>query len=370
MAAYLPGSNQARELCSIIEGCRNRSLGIIAISTSQLLREVSRDQWDNLNYIYTLSVSERGIIYSGYAQTLPRFNQNLFRLVLEGIYKSPDETSARLWAELFDRADSSVSKILGPEDSSLSIPSIFHLLHEVAEYRKLLLKFLTELILITQLRIAGSIAIDDVEIALMLQRLVQDKSYRHELPTVPEDEAFSILNLGLPENTKIEDEKLFRRRAHRLLNILADFLKILPEELAIHGIVLLSDHPVKGGGFANIYRGKHTNADGDEVEVALKVLKISQDQSDDSRRLVLQKFAKEALVWQYLKHPNIVEFRGVDAATFPAPLMAMVSSWMSSGNVLNYVAENSPVSPYAITILDDIIQGLMYLHPENVIEHR
>jgi hypothetical protein len=91
MAAYLPGSNQvgtvcpgpynirtsgqARELCSIIEGCRNRSLGIIAISTSQLLREVSRDQWDNLNYIYTLSVSERGIIYSGYAQTLPRFNQ-------------------------------------------------------------------------------------------------------------------------------------------------------------------------------------------------------------------------------------------------------------------------------------------------------
>jgi hypothetical protein len=121
-------------------------------------------------------------------------------------------TSFRLWAELFDRADSSVSKILGPEDSSLSIPSIFHLLHEVAEYRKLLLKvfysaisylcsysiitqFLTELILITQLRIAGSIAIDDVEIALMLQRLVQDKSYRHELPTVPEDEAFSVLNL-------------------------------------------------------------------------------------------------------------------------------------------------------------------------------
>jgi serine/threonine protein kinase len=108
---------------------------------------------------------------------------------------------------------------------------------------------------------------------------------------------------------------------------------------------------VKYGGFANIYHGKYTNPDGDEVEVALKVLKIFQDQSDDDRRVLLQKFAKEALVWQYLKHPNIVEFRGVDATTFPAPTMAMVSSWMSQGNVLNYMAENSPVSRYAITLV-------------------
>ncbi|KAJ7827425.1 kinase-like domain-containing protein [Mycena leptocephala] len=208
----------------------------------------------------------------------------------------------------------------------------------------------------------------------MLQRLVQDKSYKHEIATVPEEEAFSVLNLthhilnrGLPENTKIEDEKLFRRRAHRLLNILADLLKILPEELSVHGVVLLSDRPVKYGGFADIYHGKYTNTEGQDVEVALKVLKIFQDQSDDGRHLLLQKFAKEALVWQYLKHPNIVKFHGVDVTTFPAPTMAMVSSWMSQGNVLNYMAGNSPVSRYSITLLDDIIQGLMYLHAENIV---
>lgn len=144
---------------------------------------------------------------------------------------------------------------------------------------------------------------------------------------------------------------MFRRRAHRLLNILADFLKILPEELAVHGVTLLSDRPVKYGGFADIYHGKYTNANGEEVEVALKVLKIFQDQSDEGRRLLLQKFAKEALVWQYLKHPNIVRFLGVDATTFAAPTMAMVSLWMAQGNALNYMAENSPVARYAITLV-------------------
>ncbi|KAJ7289835.1 kinase-like domain-containing protein, partial [Mycena rebaudengoi] len=140
---------------------------------------------------------------------------------------------------------------------------------------------------------------------------------------------------------------LFRRRVHRLLNILADFLKILPKELAIHGIVLLSDHPVKYGGFADIYHGQYTDSKGETFEVALK------------------KFAKEALVWHYLNHPNIVPFLGVDATTFPSPTMAMVSSWMSQGNVLNYMGENSPLN--SSRQLNDVTQGLMYLHSENIV---
>ncbi|KAJ6553268.1 kinase-like domain-containing protein [Mycena capillaripes] len=176
-----------------------------------------------------------------------------------------------------------------------------------------------------------------------------------------------ILDRDLPDTDAIEDKKVFKRRAHRLLTILADYLKILPEELAVHGVVLLSDRPVKYGGFADIYHGQYTNSSGEEVEVALKVLKIFQDQSDDARRLILQKFAKEALVWHYLKHTNVVPFLGVDAATFPSPTMAMVSTWMPQGSALNYMAENSPVFHYAISLLDDVIQGLMYLHSENIV---
>jgi hypothetical protein len=207
----------------------------------------------------------------------------------------------------------------------------------------------------------------------MLQTLIQHNSYKDELPNVPEEEALSVLNLthqvhsfqflnlhlncyqildrGLPENPKIQNEKLFRHRAQRLLNVLVHFLKIFPEELVVHGVELLNDRPVKYGGFSDIYHGRYTTYDGGGKDVALKVLKIFQDQSDGDRHLLLQKFAKEALVWHYLKHSNIVPFLGVDEMTFPAPTMAMVSSWMSEGSVLNYMAENSPVSRYAITLV-------------------
>ncbi|KAJ7208488.1 kinase-like domain-containing protein, partial [Mycena pura] len=160
-----------------------------------------------------------------------------------------------------------------------------------------------------------------------------------------------------------QDMDLFKRRAHRLLNILADVLEILPEAMVIHGITLLNAYPVKAGGFAHIYHGTYTNTDEEQVEVALKVLKISQarDQSDGDRRKILRKFAKEALVWHSLRHPNIVPLLGVDGTTFPGLTTAMVSPWMRQGSVLNYMTEHSPSSQYAITL------GLMYLHKENIV---
>ncbi|KAJ7795558.1 kinase-like domain-containing protein, partial [Mycena olivaceomarginata] len=102
------------------------------------------------------------------------------------------------------------------------------------------------------------------------------------------------------------------------------------------------------GGFADIYHGQYTNDKGEQVEVALKVLKIFHDQSDSDRRILHKKFAKEALSWNDLKHENIVPFLGVDSATFPGQTMAMVSQWMAHGSVLAYMIDNSPCFDYAI----------------------
>ncbi|KAJ7882624.1 kinase-like domain-containing protein, partial [Mycena olivaceomarginata] len=141
----------------------------------------------------------------------------------------------------------------------------------------------------------------------------------------------------------------------------------LPEELAVKEVVLLSEHPIKHGGFSNIYHGRYKNPDGEHQEVALKVLKIFEDQSDDRRNLLHDKFTKEALVWHYLRHKNIVKFIGVDSTTFPSPARAMVSPWMAQGSVLKYIAETSPVAPYAVELLDDVIKGLKYLHSVNIV---
>ncbi|KAJ6570055.1 kinase-like domain-containing protein [Mycena vulgaris] len=177
----------------------------------------------------------------------------------------------------------------------------------------------------------------------------------------------SILDCGLPENDVIEDYRMFTQRAHRLLNLLATHLKLVPEELAVTDVVLLSDHPIKHGGFSNIYHGRYKNAKGENVEVALKVLKIFEDRSDEHRHILHDKFSKEALVWHHLKHDNIVPFLGVDSTIFRSPSRAMVSPWMPQGSVLKYIAEISPSSPYAVELLNDVIRGLNYLHSVNIV---
>ncbi|KAJ7442744.1 kinase-like domain-containing protein [Mycena galericulata] len=200
------------------------------------------------------------------------------------------------------------------------------------------------------------------------------RSYKKDIPTLPKEHAIAAMNLihyildgGLPENGAIQDYENFARQGHLVLNRLAQYVGILPEELTIQGVVLLSEAPVNGGGFSNIYQGVYTNSAGEQVEVALKVLRIFEDQPDERRQILHNKFSQEALVWHYLKHKNIVHFLGVDSTTFRSPVRAMVSPWMPLGSVLKYMVENPSSPSYALGVLSDVLDGLSYLHSANVI---
>lgn len=65
-------------------------------------------------------------------------------------------------------------------------------------------------------------------------------------------------------------------------------------------VILLTESPVKSGGFADIFHGQHTNQAGEKVEVALKVLRIFSSPFDSEKRILQEKFAKEALSWSHL----------------------------------------------------------------------
>ncbi|KAJ6608649.1 kinase-like domain-containing protein [Mycena sp. CBHHK59/15] len=282
--------------------------------------------------------------------------------------------SFRMWAKLLELALSSEMDAQNvDDDTSPSTLSIFSMLYAASENRKQILKSLNKITVIRRSHIQKALIEDNVKIAGMLRKLFESNSYKKDIPTLPQDHTLAVLNLthyildrGLPANDVIKDYKMFSRRAHRLLNLLATHLRLLPDELAVKGVSLLDDHPVKHGGFSNIYHGRYTNEDGEQVEVALKVLKIFEDQSDELRHILHDKFSKEALVWHYLKHRNIVPFLGVDSETFPSPARAMVSPWMSLGSVLKYMSENSPLSPYAIELLCGVMRGLNYLHSVNI----
>ncbi|KAF8198716.1 kinase-like domain-containing protein, partial [Mycena galopus ATCC 62051] len=74
---------------------------------------------------------------------------------------------------------------------------------------------------------------------------------------------------------------------------------------------------------------------------------------------------REALLWHYLRHPNIAIFLGVDSVTFESP--AMVSPWLAQGNLDKYMVQHTPASSYAIKMLCGIFSGLQYMHSRDVI---
>ncbi|KAJ7321543.1 kinase-like domain-containing protein [Mycena albidolilacea] len=176
-----------------------------------------------------------------------------------------------------------------------------------------------------------------------------------------------MLEYGFPVNAELKVPRALVLRVHRFLIRLAVRFERLPDEMVVNGGTLLSEHPVKHGGFSNVYRGRFKDSNGDDVEVALKVLKIFEDQTDESRRVLNKKIVKEAFVWQYARHKNVVPFLGVDITTFPSK--AMVSPWMPLGSVLSYMGQHSPSCSRALTSkqLDDVIQGLVYLHSIDIV---
>ncbi|KAJ7875920.1 hypothetical protein B0H14DRAFT_2568514 [Mycena olivaceomarginata] len=276
---------QAAELYSILQSLivsgqsRCTSLDIVAISSPRRLRQVAKDG-------ITLMEHKTGsIIYSRNPPPSPRFHEEKYSPNLEwqllmspiGPFQPRARWNFQDWRQHFGQSFG------GLEDDDRMHPFTF-----VIACPHLSPQFLSELPVISQAEIQTAITQDGVRIAIILQHIFQIESYKRDI---------TILDHKLPTNDVILDMDLFKRRACRLPNILADFVKILPEAIAIHGVALLNVHPVKAGGFANIYHRTYTNTDMEQVEVALKALKIFHDQSDDDLRKILQKFAA----------PNIIE---------------------------------------------------------------
>ncbi|KAK0211592.1 hypothetical protein IW262DRAFT_1251574, partial [Armillaria fumosa] len=52
-----------------------------------------------------------------------------------------------------------------------------------------------------------------------------------------------------------------------------------------------------------------------------------------------KKFCREALVWQNVKHPNILPFLGVNKEIF-APSFCLISPWMDNGNIMSFLCHH------------------------------
>ncbi|KAG6820841.1 hypothetical protein H0H93_010668 [Arthromyces matolae] len=199
---------------------------------------------------------------------------------------------------------------------------------------------------------------DEDAIAGVLEGVLNSESDTQYGLALRGDDAHSFLNLLQIVLSKGQLSQQVGLKARRLLIKLSERSEIIPASVLIRGLTLTDNQPVSGGGFADIYRAVYRGQ-----EVALKHLRVRQDQDSQKMR---RAFGREALVWQQLKHPNVLPFLGIDSEVFPASL-CMVSPWMRHGTLLDLRATYGPTNINIEKRLLEVAEGLEYLHSEGVV---
>ncbi|KAF8074155.1 kinase-like domain-containing protein [Lyophyllum atratum] len=122
----------------------------------------------------------------------------------------------------------------------------------------------------------------------------------------------------------------------------------------LKGIVADNEDPVTFGGFADIYKA---NFNGQKV--CLKALRVYQDTKDEH---FLRGFAKEAILWGQLSHPNVLPIYGLHRFR---RRFCLVSPWMEEGDIEHYLKQrpSGPRVQFAI----DVARGLSYLDKSGII---
>ncbi|KAJ7318190.1 kinase-like domain-containing protein [Mycena albidolilacea] len=168
-----------------------------------------------------------------------------------------------------------------------------------------------------------------------------------------------IIDSGLLRNV---DRPSVQLDVRRLIVQLSEVCDLLPSFMAIRGIKNVSQTPLAGGYFGDIFRGQYQG----EL-VAMKRLRLFQAESDESVQ-IRRRFCREALIWKNLDHDYILPFFGVDSETFSG-FLCMVSPWMKNGTLVNKwggLCEDS-IPVLVRTAIYEIAVGLQYLRSENIV---
>ncbi|KAF5356842.1 hypothetical protein D9756_006802 [Leucocoprinus leucothites] len=120
---------------------------------------------------------------------------------------------------------------------------------------------------------------------------------------------------------------------------------------------IVFDQHESGGAFSDIHRGHHR-----DQQLCLKVVRLHQKSDTDA---MLKIYAKEAILWGQLHHPNIVPFYGIYYLNNARRQVCLVSPWMRHGNLVEYL-KNNPSSP-RIPFVYDVTAGLNYMHSRGLV---
>ncbi|KAL0573288.1 hypothetical protein V5O48_008671 [Marasmius crinis-equi] len=173
-----------------------------------------------------------------------------------------------------------------------------------------------------------------------------------------------------------DTEDKLRSSILRMMLRLSKKSGLCPKCLVIKNVKKLGEHPVGGGGFGDVWKGK---IDGQvvclkvvkvylvsDVQNLMTVCSISLAMTEISNPLA-QEYMREAIVWQQLKHPNLLPFVGMYYLDKAREQLCLVSPWMERGNLVHYLKSTSTELVDHESLAYDIATGLSHLHGMKIV---
>ncbi|KAF9259602.1 kinase-like protein [Marasmius fiardii PR-910] len=171
---------------------------------------------------------------------------------------------------------------------------------------------------------------------------------------IDESSAPDVIDLLYKELQQSTSKRNYRKRCMKYLKVMSKKFHVLPPSIFMNNIVRIGDHPLKYGGFADIYKGKA----GDE-DVCLKVVRVHVAETEDKRKKIIADFCQEAILWTQLRHANVIPLLGVNTVLFPS-CFCLVSPWMVNGDIVSFLKANPRHDK--LKAISEIMAGLEYLH--------
>ncbi|KAK1215509.1 Rho guanine nucleotide exchange factor [Marasmius sp. AFHP31] len=157
-------------------------------------------------------------------------------------------------------------------------------------------------------------------------------------------------------------EKLPRQSKSTMFKVMLRLSKksgLFPRCLRINNVERLGSHPVAGGGFGDVWKGKIAGK-----TVCLKVVKMYL--ASDVEQL-LREYMQEAIVWQQLRHPNLLPFVGMYYFGEGQGQLCLVSPWMEQGNLVTFLKNAPPEHVDRMLLAYDVASGLAHLHDMKIV---
>ncbi|KAJ7218646.1 kinase-like domain-containing protein [Mycena pura] len=202
-----------------------------------------------------------------------------------------------------------------------------------------------------------AIRVDIRHICAHINGVVRDPGAYQDLLNARDDDAQQLLDL-------LQDLLDYPHLDSAIRPVLWKALLKLSKNYGLHPRILwipdlqLTDQ-VGGGGFADIWRSDFHNE-----TVCVKVMRVFNAVDIET---LSKAFRNEAIIWRQLSHPNLLPFLGAFYQEMNTQRrLCLVSPWMISGDIHNYLKSN-PAGLNRLTLVLDVAIGLEHLHSLNLV---